>query len=91
MFVVDRRATGEDMVRMSTGLSVYRILADRPGTEVVVGEVSLLNSLTRFDRSVNALDNDDIVHSNYSTPCRWPNLVTGCFGCLFGNIHTSIG
>lgn len=40
MFVVDRRATGEEMVRISTGLSEYRILADRPSIEVVDGVAS---------------------------------------------------
>ena len=57
MFVVDRRATGDDIVRISTGFSEYRILADRNGTEDV--EVSL--SLLRFERNVKALEIDDIL------------------------------
>lgn len=61
MLVVDRRATGEDIVRMSTGFSEYRILADRPGTGGAVEEVSLVVSLLRFERNVNALDIDDMI------------------------------
>lgn len=57
MFVVDRRATGDDIVRISTGFSEYRILADRRGAGGV--EVSL--SLLRFERNVKALEMDDII------------------------------
>lgn len=58
MFVVDRRATGEDIVRISTGLSEDRMVADCDGTAGV--EVSL--SLLRFDeRNVKALDIVDIM------------------------------
>lgn len=57
MFVVDRRATGDEMVRISTGFAEYRILADRSGT----GGFAISLSLLRFERNVKALDIDDIL------------------------------
>lgn len=72
MFVVDKRATGDEIVRISTGLSEYRILADRPGTGEVEG--SLVFSLVRFVRNVNALDKDDMAippSNNVSIASSW--------------------
>jgi hypothetical protein len=60
MFVVDRRATGDDIVRISTGFSENRILADRSGT----GGAAVSLSLLRFERNVKALDIDDILSSS---------------------------
>lgn len=54
IFVVDRRATGDDIVRISTGLSENRIVADRVGD----GGMEVVSS--RFRRSVKALAIDII-------------------------------
>lgn len=78
MFVVDRRATGPEILRMSTGLSELRKLPAREGK--VVG---LMSASVRLLRRVKALDNDMAgdegrkIGSSSSSIDETPQLVGG--------------